>query len=134
MYKPILNSGVDWIILANSLSAISKDISRDSGEDAAKILNEFMYSILLYNKKINYNNKLLMMIIEGSNMAYFNSKDYLNNIKKIGFTDLNIVSIVHKDNLSINADWIKNCIFYKSKFNLCNPHVNTASLLVELKK
>lgn len=134
MYKPTLKSGVDWIILANSLSAISKDISRYSGEDAAKVLNKFICSILLYNKKINYNNKLLMTIIEGSNIAYFNSKDYLNNIEKIGFTDLKIVSIVHKDNLYVNADWIKNCIFYKTKFNLCKPVVITASLLVELKK
>ncbi len=134
MYKPALKSGVDWIIMANSLSAISKDISRYSGEDVAKVLNKFIYYYIIYNKKINYNNKLLMTIIEGSSTTYFNSEDYLNSIEKIGFTDLKIVSIVHKDNQSINADWIKNCIFYKTKYNLCKPVVITVSLLVGLKK
>jgi len=46
----------------------------------------------------------------------------------------NAVEYIKESVITQNADWIKNCIFYKTKFNLCKPHINTASLLVELKK
>ncbi len=122
--------GYNWIIFANSISAIGK-----SEEEAHKRLNKFISNILKRNKKLGYSNTILLTIIEGGSESYFPEKnDYLSKIESIPFDDLKRIKYIQPTENSIEVRWIKKCEFFNfGKSNMYKPYIYSKSLLLELK-
>ena len=117
--------GYNWIIIANSISAIGQG---RSNHDVNKILNNFISNVLYYSDKV------LLTIIEGSLKQYFDIPTYLSEIEKIGFDDLKIMKTVSSIDCQEEFQYIAYCKFYKTKYpDYYKPHINSKSLLLELK-
>ena len=128
--KSVFEMGYDWIIIANSISAIGKG---RSNQDLNKILNEFITNVLCYSHN---RDNVLLTIIEGKGSLgkYFDIPSYLSEIEKIGFDDLKIIKTVSPINLQLSVPYIKDCKFYKTKYpDHYKPYVNSKSLLLELR-
>lgn len=128
---PRYNIGYNWIIAANSISAIGK-----SGEEANKRLNKFIFNVLNCNKKLGYSNSILLTIIEGGLESYFHEKiKYLSEIGNIIFDDLEIKDTLQPSENKIKDSRIKKCEFYNFKNSwMDKPNIYSRSLLLELKK
>lgn len=123
--------GYNWILFANSISAIGK-----SEEEAHKWLNKFISNILKRNIKLGYSNTILLTIIEGGSESYFPEKnDYLSKIESIPFDDLELKKSIQPTENSIEVRWIKKCEFFNfGKSWMYKPNIHSKSLLLELKQ
>jgi len=124
------NFNIDWIIIANTLSPIG---CGKSYKDVNLIFNKFV-SERLHNG--NNDEKILLTFIEGNKEDFFRFTEYLEQIEKIGFSDLKIIELPKMTfkNLPKNEDKILRCKFYKTINNICTPYINSKSLLLELRK
>jgi len=123
--KSIFQIGHNWIIMANVLSAIGKDMGF---KEVNGKLNRFIYNMLLYSRNV------LLTIVETSTITYFNAPDYLSKIETIGFDNLKIIGTTPPViNERIDAPWIMNCKFYRTGNDCSSPIINSKSLLLGLK-
>jgi uncharacterized protein YqgV (UPF0045/DUF77 family) len=123
------NFQIDWIIIANSMSPIG---DKKSSKDVNLIFNKFITE-RLHNGNSNY--KILLTIIEGNDDEFFDIIEYLEQIEKIGFSDLRIIeSKMTFTKMPKHEDKILLCKFYKTHTKFCTPYINSKSLLLELKK
>ena len=109
---------INWVIMANFISAIG-----DSVESINQILNRFLCNLLQSNQQI------MFTFIETRCQ-----RNYTNNVDTTGFDNLRIVRIESPMiNQKINAPWIMNCKFYKTKYTDHHyPYINSKSLLLEI--
>jgi len=124
--EAVFKAGYNWIIIANSISAIGEG---RSNQEANKILNKFISKVLYYSDKV------LLTIIEGSLTSYFDFINYLDNIERTGFDDLKIIKTVSPiKQFQIRTPEIMGCEFYKTKYpDHYSPYINSKSLLLESK-
>lgn len=126
--------GCDWIIMANSFSSICKNVSE--ARTIHNIFNEFIFNILNSNKNFNYS-RIILTIIEGKVMKFFDASSYLSNIENVVFDDFSVTPIELSQQYNgenIDREWIKNCEFYNYKLsNRHRPAINSWSYLLELK-
>ena len=138
MNKSEFEMSYDWIMFANSitsigLTAIGKERTPD---EVNKTLNEFISNVLKCNKKLGYNDKILITFIEGKRELGFKFKDYLHEIENIRFDNLRIKKTIKiSGNMAnIDAELLPNCRLYKTKNGLYKPNIYSMSLLLELKE
>jgi len=134
MKRSNLKMGYDWIIMANSFSSICKNVSE--ARTIHNIFNEFFSNILNSNKNFNYN-RIILTIIEGKRMKFFDASSYLSNIENVVFNDFSVTPIElsqQYNGKNIDCEWIKNCEFYNYKHsNMYRPAINSWSYRLELK-
>ena len=124
--ESVFKTGYNWIIIANSISAIGKG---RSNREVNAILNKFI------SKVLDYSDKVLLTIIEGGTTKYFDFINYLDNIERTGFDDLRIIKTLSPKRLKINVPEIMDCKFYKTHpiYPKYIPTTNSKSLLLESK-
>ncbi|MEA2033697.1 MAG: hypothetical protein U9N41_08970 [Euryarchaeota archaeon] len=125
--ESVFRRGYNWIIMANSISAIGKGRTFKQVND---ILGKFIVNVLRYSKQV------ILTIIESSSQQYFYSPTYLSRIGKMGFKDLRIIKTVSPINwFKINVPEIRYCKFYKTDIDnpKYSPYINSKSLLLELR-
>lgn len=150
--ESMFETGYDWIIIANSISAFCRDPSMSEGDKIAsvnKLLNKLICMLLPHSN----NNELLLTIIETGKTSYFDFIKYLTDIERLFFGELRIKKTVHtinnpsivnfekipnrkrgKSKYSIDVPEIMNCRFYRTKYqDHYSPYINSKSLLLELR-
>lgn len=124
--KSVFRTGYNWIIIANSISAIGKG---RTFRGVNGLLGRFIVNVLRYSEKV------ILTIIESSSQKYFNIPTYLSRIERIGFKDLKIIKTVSPIKQSIIVPEMRYCKFYKTHHDppKYSPYINSKSLLLELR-
>jgi hypothetical protein len=129
--KSVFRTGYNWIIIANSISAIGKDRTFREVND---ILGRFIVNVLRYSEKV------ILTIIESSSRKYFNIPGYLSEIENIDFNDLEIIKTIAPINYELQTKdevkrYIKSSEVYKTHPGnpRYSPYINSKSLLLELR-
>lgn len=123
--ESVFRTGYDWIIIANSISAIGKGSTYNKVNTR---LNKLISKVLCYSDKV------LLTIIESNQTKYFNSINYLSKIEEIGFRGLRIIKTISTMNEQLSVPEIMNCEFYKTKYpDHYLPYINSKTLLLELR-
>lgn len=125
----VFETGYNWIIIANSISAIGRGRTFREVND---ILGRFVVNVLCYSEKV------ILTIIESSSRKYFNIPVYLSKIENIGFNDLKIIKTIVPINNKLLDEverYIKSSEVYTThpidpKYK---PYINSKSLLLELR-
>ncbi len=127
--ESVFRTGYNWIIIANSISAIGKDRRFREVND---ILGRFVVNLLRYGEKV------ILTIIESSSRKYFDIQGYLSEIENIGFNDLEIIKTIVPINNKLLDEvemYIKSSELYKTHSGnpRYSPYINSKSLLLELR-
>jgi hypothetical protein len=129
--ESVFRIGYNWIIIANSISAIGRGRAFREVND---ILGRFVVNVLRYSEKV------ILTIIESSSRKYFNIRGYLSEIENIGFNDLEIIKTIVPINYELQTKhevkrYIQSSEVYKTHpgYPRYSPYINSKSLLLELR-
>jgi len=144
--EKLFNFSYDWIIIANSISALGKNWEdtwdREILEDRKIEVEERIYNLVSNILQHNKNEKILLTIIENNaTKKFFPIDDYLEEMEELSLTDLKITPI-YKINLKLFRPKLMNCKFYKTgkdhetgeRKKLDRPKVISKSFWFTLKK
>jgi ribosomal protein RSM22 (predicted rRNA methylase) len=111
----------DWLIMANFLAGIGQG---KNFEETNNILDKLISKLLVPGKNI------ILTIIETKNTKFFNIPVYLS--QNNNFESLEVIKEFRYFG-QISTQSPLNCCFYRTKYSLCNPYVNTKTLILKLK-
>ena len=128
IFEQISDLSYDWIILANSISAI-----RLGYDDKINFINNYFNRLI--TKILQTNEFIVLTIIESNNQRFFAIPNYLRQIENIAGQNLiSEILMPYKPNIYLPLDVINNCNYFKHLNGFRpNPCVNTATIKFKLK-